>query len=47
MYFEGNTDTEIFNQWVEEFPILMLQPEQVVIMDNAAFHKSQKTKELI
>ena len=24
-----------------------LQPGEVVVMDNAAFHKSQKTKELI
>ena len=47
MYFEGNTDTEIFNQWIEEFLIPALQPNQTVIMDNAAFHKSQKTKELV
>ena len=47
MYFEGNTDTEIFNQGIEEFLIPELKPNQVVIMDNAAFHKSQKTKELI
>jgi len=47
MYFEGNTDTEIFNQWIQEFLIPALQPNQTVILDNAAFHKSQKTKELI
>lgn len=47
MYFEGNTDTEIFNQWIEEFLIPALQPNQTVILDNAAFHKSQKTRELI
>ncbi len=47
MYFEGNTDTEIFNQWIEEFLIPVLQPNQTVILDNAAFHKSQKTGELI
>lgn len=47
MYFEGNTDTEIFNQWIEEFLIPELKPDQTVILDNAAFHKSQKTKELI
>jgi hypothetical protein len=43
MYFEGNTDTEIFNQWIEEFLIPELKPNQTVILDNAAFHKSQKT----
>lgn len=47
MYFEGNTDTEIFNQWIEEFLIPDLRPNQTVIMDNASFHKSQKTKELV
>ncbi len=47
MYFEGNTDTEIFNQWIEEFLIPELKPNQTVIMDNAAFHKSQRTTELM
>lgn len=47
MYFEGNTNTKIFNQWIEEFLIPDLKPNQVVIMDNAAFHKSKKTIELI
>ena len=47
MYFEGNTDTEIFNQWIEEFLIPELKPNQTVILDNAAFHKSQKTMELV
>ena len=47
MYFEGNTDTEIFNQWIEEFLIPELKPDQTVIMDNAAFHKSQRTAELV
>ena len=47
MYFNGNTDTEIFNQWIEEFLIPELKPNQTVILDNAAFHKSQRTTELI
>lgn len=47
MYFEGNTDTGIFNQWIEEFLIPELKPSQILIMDNAAFHKSQKTAELV
>jgi transposase len=47
MYFEGNTDSEIFNQWIEEFLIPELKPNQIVIMDNAAFHKSQRTTELV
>ena len=47
MYFEGNTDTEIFNQWIVEFLIPELKPNQTIIMDNATFHKSQRTIELI
>ncbi len=47
MYFEGNTDTEIFNQWIEEFLIPELKPNQTVIMDNASFHKSPRTTELV
>lgn len=47
MYFEGNTDTQIFNQWIEEFLIPELKPNQTVILDNAAFHKSPKTTELV
>lgn len=47
MYFEGNTDTEIFNQWIKEFLIPELKSGQTVILDNAAFHKSPRTTELI
>ena len=35
------------NSWVEKLLIKELKPGQFVVMDNAAFHKSQKTKELI
>jgi transposase len=47
MYFEGNTDTAIFNQWIEEFLIPEHKPNQTVILDNAAFHKLQRTRELV
>ncbi len=33
--------------WVGQFLIKELKPGQVVVMDTAAFHKSQKTRELI
>ena len=45
--FNGSCNTELFNSWVEQFLIKELKPGQVVIMDNASFHKSSKTKELI
>lgn len=47
MVFNGSCNTKLFESWVEQFLIKELSPGQVVIMDNAAFHKSQKTKELI
>jgi transposase len=47
MVFNGSCNTVLFEAWVEEFLIKELKAGQVVIMDNAAFHRSQKTKELI
>lgn len=45
--YRGTCDTILFNLWVKDFLLPELQPGQVVIMDNAAFHKSQETKKLI
>ena len=45
--FKGYTDTTVFNEWIEKCLIPDLRPGQVVVMDNASFHKSLKTKELI
>jgi transposase len=47
MVFNGSCNTQVFESWVEQFLIKELKPGQVVVMDNATFHKSQKTKELI
>ena len=46
-YFEGYTDSKLFNAWLEKSLLPELEPGQVVIMDNAAFHKNPKTRELI
>ena len=45
--FNGSCNARCFEAWVEYSLIKELKPGQVVIMDNAAFHKSQKTKDLI
>lgn len=45
--FNGTCNTALFNGWVEQFLIKELIPGQVVVMDNATFHKSKRTKELI
>jgi transposase len=47
MVFNGSCNTKLFETWVEEFLIKELKPRQFVVMDNAAFHRSVKTKELI
>jgi len=46
-YFEGYTDTEVFNGWVEDCLVPELKSGQTVILDNASFHKSPKTRILI
>ena len=47
MVFNGSCNTQLFEAWVEKFLIKELKPGQFVVMDNASFHKSAKTKELI
>lgn len=47
MVFNGSCNTQLFEAWVEQFLIKELKRGQVIIMDNAAFNRSQKTKDLI
>ena len=47
MCYKGTCDTLLFNLWVEEFLVPELKPGQVVILDNATFHKSEKTRKLV
>ncbi len=45
--FKGYTDSKLFNGWLEKCLLPCLKKGQVIIMDNAAFHKSAETKKLI
>lgn len=45
--FEGTCNTEIFNGWLERQLCPRLNKRHLVIMDNAAFHKSPETTALI
>jgi transposase len=45
--FEGTCETEVFNFWLETLLCPRLTDAHVVIMDNAAFHKSPETARLI
>ena len=45
--FDQNINTDVFNSWVEQDLISKLPSQSVIVMDNAAFHKSQKMKDQI
>ena len=47
MEYNGYTNSDVFLAWVELALCKELKPNQVVIMDNASFHKSARVKELI
>jgi isftu1 transposase len=45
--FNGYTDAIRFNGWLKECLLPTLKKGTTIIMDNAAFHKTKRTKELI
>jgi transposase len=45
--FNGYTDAKVFNDWLENELLPELPKDSVIIMDNAAFHKTKRTKEVI
>ena len=47
MLFLRTCNADIFNAWLEQCLLKELPPKSLVIMDNAAFHKSSKTREII
>lgn len=47
MIFNGTCHTKSFEAWVKKFLIKELKAGQTVILDNATFHKSERTKNLI
>lgn len=47
MIYQGTMNTEFFNQYVETYLLPERQPEEVVIMDHASFHRSSRTKSLL
>lgn len=42
-----STDSAVFNTWLENILLPVVPENCVIVMDNASFHKSDKTKELI
>ncbi|WP_338140403.1 transposase [Candidatus Rhabdochlamydia porcellionis] len=45
--YTGTCNTQLFNMWLEQILIPELKPGQVVILDNASFHKSKESLEII
>jgi putative transposase len=45
--FDGTCDAAVFHSWLQARLCPRLTPEHLVIMDNAAFHKSPETAQLI
>ena len=45
--YQGTMDSTLFNFWLSNFLLPQIGSEHVLIMDNAAFHKSQNTLELV
>lgn len=45
--FQGGCNSNVLNIWLEKILLLEIPKGTTIVMDNAAFHKSQKTKELI
>jgi transposase len=45
--FQGGCNSEVFNIWIEKILLPEIPKGTTIIIDNAAFHKSLKTKELI
>jgi DDE superfamily endonuclease len=47
MTFEGYCDTTVIELWVAQMLAPALKPGQIVLMDNASFHKSPTIRQLI
>ena len=47
LIYRYSTDTSLFNTWLENCLIPVLPEKSVIIMDNAPFHKSDKTRKMI
>ena len=47
MCFEGTCNTDLFNVWLKQELLPNLTPGQVLILDNASFHKSVETRKLV
>jgi transposase len=47
MTYKGTCHSALFEKYVKKILIPELKPGQIIIMDNATFHKSEPTKMMI
>ena len=47
MTYKGTCNAQLFEKWIEKILLPELKKGQIIIMDNATFHKSERTKILI
>ena len=47
LLFEESLNSSVFNHYLKEQLLKELQPGSLIIMDNATFHKTQKTREIL
>jgi len=47
MTYKGTCNSQLFEKWVEKVLLPEIKKGQIIIMDNATFHKSLNTKLLI
>jgi transposase len=45
--FNGNCNTKVMNVWLDDHLLPTLKKGSVIVMDNAAFHKSIETRDII
>jgi transposase len=45
--FDGSCNSDVFNEWLEKYFLPTIQEGSVLIFDNASFHKSAETLEII
>ncbi|MGL5079350.1 MAG: IS630 family transposase, partial [Waterburya sp.] len=45
--FEGSCNRDLFETWLTESLIPQLQPGDIIIIDNATFHKGQSIQEIV
>ena len=47
MTFEGSCNRDLFELWLEQCLLPQLQPGDIIVIDNASFHRSQFLDEVV